>query len=80
VGINLLSIIDVRVYCCNNWVCSDILLRRIDSTTHPDNTVATLLGLIAWILYTLPTSPPAKPIEEIEKEIQQGLETSEKKG
>jgi predicted DNA-binding transcriptional regulator len=42
--------------------------------------VIALLGIIAWIGYTLATSPPPKPIEEIEKEIQQGLEASEKEG
>ena len=42
--------------------------------------VATFLGIIAWIGYTLATTPPPKPIEEIEKEIQQELETLEKQG
>jgi predicted DNA-binding transcriptional regulator len=42
--------------------------------------VAALLGVIAWIGYTLATTPPPKPIEEIEKEIQQELETLEKQG
>ncbi|MCL7383954.1 MAG: transcriptional regulator [Thaumarchaeota archaeon] len=41
--------------------------------------VAALLGIIAWIGYTLATTPPPKPIEEIEKEIQQELETLEKR-
>lgn len=40
--------------------------------------VIALLGIIAWIGYTLATTPPPKPIEEIEKEIQQELETLEK--
>jgi predicted DNA-binding transcriptional regulator len=39
--------------------------------------VAALLGIIAWIGYTLATTPPPKPIEEIEKELQQELKTSE---
>jgi predicted DNA-binding transcriptional regulator len=42
--------------------------------------VVALLGIIAWIGYTLATTPPPKPIEEIEKEVQQGLEASEKEG
>jgi predicted DNA-binding transcriptional regulator len=42
--------------------------------------VAALLGIIAWVGYTLATTPPPRPIEEIEKEIQQGLEASEKEG
>jgi predicted DNA-binding transcriptional regulator len=42
--------------------------------------VVALLGIIAWVGYTLATTPPPRPIEEIEKEIQQGLEASEKEG
>jgi predicted DNA-binding transcriptional regulator len=42
--------------------------------------VIAVLGIIAWIGYTLATTPPPKPIEEIEKEIQQELETLEKQG
>jgi predicted DNA-binding transcriptional regulator len=40
--------------------------------------VAAVLGIIAWIGYTLATTPPPKPIEEIEKEIQQELDSLEK--
>jgi len=42
--------------------------------------VVAVLGIVAWIGYTLATTPPQKPIEEIEKEIQQELETLEKQG
>jgi len=42
--------------------------------------VVAVLGIVALIGYTLATTPPPKPIEEIEKEIQQELETLEKQG
>jgi predicted DNA-binding transcriptional regulator len=71
VGIAAGSLIGILIYGWVLYVYPTITLQATAFTV-----VAAMLCVLAWIGYTLATTPPPAPIEDVEKELEKGVESA----